>query len=129
MGDGLDYPETLDDYAADKFTGLRPWSNDEPDLMEGIIEDECWECDEVKPLVGNILKKVDCLYACASCIQAFEQDDAPEELAITLEEADVVGRVRADEDFMAGCREGLRAYLAGDTVQPWEDVKRELGIE
>jgi hypothetical protein len=29
--------------------------------------------------------------ACGSCIMAFEEDDAPEELAITLGEADLAG--------------------------------------
>jgi len=78
VGDGLDYPETLDDYAADKFTGLRPWSNDEPAPPENPDSRE-YKCDGCDTLV--ILEET---RLCASCIMAFEEGDAPEELAITL---------------------------------------------
>jgi len=74
-------------YDGDKFTGLRPWSDDEPDLMEGIYEDECWECDELKPIVGMVQyfgRETINAHNCADCVDTFEQDDAPEELAITL---------------------------------------------
>ena len=90
MGDGLDYPETLDDYAADKFTGLRPWSDDEPYILGGFlgqgIDAREYKCDGCDTLV--ILEET---RLCPSCIMAFEEGDAPEELAITLGEADLAG--------------------------------------
>lgn len=36
--------------------------------------------------------------------------------------------VRADPEFMAGVREGLKAR-AEDRMVPWSEVKKELGIE
>jgi len=36
--------------------------------------------------------------------------------------------LRADKEFMDGCRRGLAAAKAGK-VKPWSQVKKELGIE
>jgi hypothetical protein len=60
-------------YDYDKFTGLRPWY-DEP----------CHWCDDGSPPAGEMPNTFGCVPACGSCIMAFEEDDAPEELAITL---------------------------------------------
>lgn len=35
----------------------------------------------------------------------------------------------ADPEFMAGAREGMKAYLAGDRGRPWKEVKKELGLK
>jgi hypothetical protein len=109
VGDGLDYPETLDDYAADKFTGLRPWSDDEPYILGGFlgqgIDAREYKCDGCDTLV--ILEET---RLCPSCIMAFEEGDAPEELVMTLgdmlsplEEAEIFAReplsVRLDSAF------------------------------
>jgi len=88
-------------YDWDKFMGLEPWA----------IDDKlcCW-CDDGSPPAGPMPNTVGCLPACASCIMAFEEDDAPEELAITLgdmlsplEEAEIFAReplsVRLDSAF------------------------------
>ena len=71
-------------YDADKFTGLRPWSNEEPtdEFKDSeLADDQCWYCPHMGPLSGS-LEGFDC---CAACLMAFEEADAPEELHMTLD--------------------------------------------
>jgi hypothetical protein len=73
-------------YDGDKFTGLRPWSDDEHDgpPRRSYYDEPCQWCDDGSLPVGTMPNTFGCVPACGSCIMAFEEDDAPEELAITL---------------------------------------------
>ena len=45
-----------------------------------------------------------------------------------LEALEETLEILQDEELMASFREGVEALEKGETV-PWEDVKRELGLE
>ena len=49
-----------------------------------FYDEPCQWCDDGSLPVGAMPNTFGCVPACGSCIMAFEEADAPEELAITL---------------------------------------------
>jgi hypothetical protein len=62
--------------------------------MDSISTSECWHCDSQGPVAF-----VDWAIVCFDCLDAFEREDAPWELAVTLGDIDLKERARACTNF------------------------------